>query len=267
MVELVEERAGPESEIMVSRIGEGPPLVLIHGIGGGRWTWNPVIEDLANRYELFIYDQRGHGSSHKPNQGYLLSDYAADLDLVLDHYGIDRPLILGHSLGGMAALEWATGQADRARALVIEDSPMHHGGEIADELFANWIALCQMSPEDAEAAYLEAFPEMDPDSAHARGLSITATALPVFTELRDFMLPRAGASVIATYRDIESPVLLVHGDVEQGGMVPVDDATAFTATVRNGVAVRIPDGGHGLHDGKTEDFLATVVPFLAAHSQ
>ena len=141
MVELVDEKAGPEGEIMVSRAGSGPALVLIHGITSGRWTWGSVVDRLAEDYELFIYDQRGHGQSQKPNHGYQLTDYAGDLDIVLDHFGIARPLIIGHSLGGMVTLEWAIGQPDRAKAIVIEDSPMRRGGDETGELFDGWIAL------------------------------------------------------------------------------------------------------------------------------
>lgn len=265
MIEWHEEKAGTEGELMVSRAGEGAPLVVIHGITSGRWTWEPVAERLAGEYELFVYDQRGHGSSRKPNRGYLLSDYASDLDLVLDHFGIERPLILGHSLGGMVTLEWAIGQPDRARALVIEDSPMRRGGEGIEELFANWIALSRMTPDEAEAAYLANDPTMSQELARKRAESITVTAPAVFTELRDSTQALGGASVIDDYRGITSPALLVYGDLEAGGMVPGFDAESFRSTLPNAEIVNIAGGGHGLHTNNTEDFLAAVLPFLARY--
>jgi pimeloyl-ACP methyl ester carboxylesterase len=266
MIELYEEKAGPEGEIMVSRTGAGPALVLIHGITSGRWSWDSVVEPFAQHFEVFIYDQRGHGSSHKPNRGYQLADYAADLDLVLDHFGLDEPLIMGHSLGGMVALEWAIGQPDRAKALVIEDSPMRRGGGDTDALFDGWLALNAMEPEDAEAAYLAKSPDMNPAEAKRRSLSITATVPGVLTEMRDASLAQAGAIVIESYRGITSPTMLVYGDLEAGGMVPVADAEAFAATLPNGSAINIPGGGHGLHMGRTDEFLNIVVPFLREHS-
>ena len=265
MPEPFEERAGPEGEIMVSRLGEGPALVMIHGISSGRWSWGPVIDRLAEQFELFIYDQRGHGSSHKPNRGYLLPDYATDLDIVLDHFGIEQPLIIGHSLGGMVALEWAIGQPDRARALVIEDSPMQRGGDGVAELFEDWLALCQMSPAEAEAALLANTPELDPELARKRSLSITATSPAVFTELRDDMLPRAGASAIETYRQITSPTLLLYGDLEAGGMVPAGEAQRFKSSLPNAEIVNIAGGGHGLHTANVDEFLAATLPFLVRY--
>ncbi|MEZ4497071.1 MAG: alpha/beta hydrolase [Thermomicrobiales bacterium] len=265
MVELVEEKAGPEGEIMVSRAGSGPALVLIHGITSGRWTWGSVVDRLAEDYELFIYDQRGHGQSQKPNHGYQLSDYAGDLDIVLDHFGIARPLIIGHSLGGMVTLEWAIGQPDRAKAIVIEDSLMRRGGDETGELFDGWIALNNMTREEIEAAYLANEPDITPEDARVEAESMAATAPGVLLDLRDAMKKHHGETVIDSYREITSPALLVYGDVEAGGMVPQVDAVEFADVVPNGKIANIAGGSHGLHRERTDDFLAAVLPFLEAH--
>lgn len=265
MVELFEEKAGPEGEIMVSRAGEGPALVLIHGITSGRWSWDTVTDRLAEQYELFIYDQRGHGSSRKPNHGYLLADYANDLDLVLDHFGIERPLIIGHSLGGMVTLEWAIRQPDRAKALVIEDSPMRRGGENTDELFGGWLALNAMSVEEAEETYRSNNPAMSAEEASKRALSVTTVAQGVLSDLRDAMRSHQGESVIESYRGIVSPTLLVAGDLSAGGMVPEIDVDEFKATLPNASVVTMPGVGHNLHREQPAAFLDAVLPFLADH--
>lgn len=260
MVELFEEKAGPEGEIMVSRSGEGPPLVLIHGITSGRWSWDTVTDRLAEEYELFIYDQRGHGSSRKPSHGYLLPDYANDLDLVLDHFGIERPLIIGHSLGGMVTLEWATRQPDRAKALVIEDSPMRRGGEGIEDLFGGWLALNEMTVEEAEAAFLANNPEMSAEEAKKRALSVTTVAQGVLTDLRDAMRSHQGESVIESYRGIVSPTLLVAGDLSVGGMVPEIDAAEFEETLPNASVVTMSGVGHNLHREQPERFWMRCFP-------
>jgi N-formylmaleamate deformylase len=267
MVEVFEERAGPEGEIMVSRMGEGPALVIIHGITSGRWTWEPVVDELAKHYELFNYDQRGHGSSMKPSRGYALTDFAADLDLVLDHFAIERPLILGHSLGGMVTLEWAIHRPDRAKALVLEESPMRRSSPDSLGFYEDLLALNAMTPEQAEAAFLNRFPDLEPNLAKKRAISITTMSRSVLTERRDAGLAQDGASVIDSYRGITSPALLVYGDVELGGMVSESEAKSFAATLPNAESVFIPKGNHSLHTGKTQEFLDVVVPFLAKHSQ
>src|SRR4051794_37921018 len=76
-----------------------PPVVMLHGIGSRGQSWWPVIDELAERFHLFQVDLRGHGGSGRPDRGYLLEDYAADLDVILDTLELAEPRILGHSLG------------------------------------------------------------------------------------------------------------------------------------------------------------------------
>lgn len=260
----VEERIihSGDVEIAIGIAGTGPALVLLHGIGSRGVSWLPVAEELANEFQLVMLDLRGHGDSSKPEHGYLLPDYARDLDAVLKALSLDRPLIMGHSLGGMTVLEWAIVNPGKAAALVIEDSPMIRGGEGVAELFDGWIALSSMSTADAEAYYTEHNPEWPEGERHRRAVSITSVAPGAFHEMRADMLAQGGASVIPTYARITSPTLLVYGEMAAGGMVPRVHAEAFTETVNGAKTAHVPGGTHGLHrDNKTE-FLDAVLPFL-----
>jgi pimeloyl-ACP methyl ester carboxylesterase len=258
-------RAG-DLDIAVGIVGSGPALVLLHGIGSRGVSWIPVAEELAAEFRLVILDLRGHGESSKPERGYLISNYAHDLDAVLNALGLERPLIVGHSLGGMTALEWAIDHPDRAAALVIEDSPMNRGGEGVAELFDGWIALSRMSVEDATAYYMENTPGGSREEAERRAVSITTVAPGVYIDMRAYMLEQNGAIVIPSYRGITSPTLLVYGDLATGGMVPNVFADMFVKTVSGAVAKQIPNGTHGLHRDTKQEFLEIVLPFLREHS-
>lgn len=253
-------------EIAVTLAGNGPALVLIHGIGSRGISWVPVAEELAREYRLVILDLRGHGASTHPEHGYLLADYAADLEAVLRELGLDRPLIMGHSLGGMTTLEWAIGHPATAAALVIEDSPMNRGGEGVAELFDGWIALSKLSVAEAVAYYTKHNPEWSSDERHRRAVSITSVAPGVFEDMRADMLAQGGVTVISSYAEIESPALLVYGDLPFGGLVAPFHATAFTSTLKHASATHIPFGTHGLHRDNKEKFLEAVLPFLREHS-
>ena len=249
--------------LAVTRFGEGPALVIVHGIGSRAGTWMPIARELATHYDVIAYDQRGHGASSHPEAGYLLPDYAADLGELIDRIGLERPLIMGHSLGGMVTLEWARAHPDRAAALVIEDSPMRHGGPAYGERFDAWTAQLSMPLADLKARYRADNPQWsDVDiDRRARGFLMTAPA--VFEELNADMMPQGGISVVPTYADILSPALLVYGDVETGGLVPGFDALAFGETVPNAELAHISGGSHSLHRDSPEAFLAAVEPFLA----
>jgi pimeloyl-ACP methyl ester carboxylesterase len=89
------------------RIGSGPPLVLLHGVGHRRQAWYPVIGRLAQHRELFLVDLPGHGESHPlaSDGRYVLDVLRDDLVDFLDAHGLDRPHMAGNSLGGRMALE------------------------------------------------------------------------------------------------------------------------------------------------------------------
>lgn len=243
--------------------GDGPPLVLLHGIGSRATSWWDVVDALSPHARLIVPDHRGHGGSDKPATGYLMIDYARDLEGLLSAYDLERPRILGHSLGGLIALEWARTSPDRADRLIIEDSPLR-GAEDPAALFNGWISLATMSVPEAAATYAAQHPTWSPEDCERRAESITGTTLSVFTELRDINLSRPQADRISPYARITSPILLVHGDTASGGMVVEADARRFGELLPNATVRRIPGGSHSLHRDHTDEFLAAVIPFLNA---
>ena len=132
--------------------GDGAPLVLLHGIGSSGTTWWPVIDTLATRFRLIVPDWRGHGASEKPESGYLVPDYAADLGGLLEALRLERPLIMGHSLGGMTTLHWASRHPHAASRMVIEDTPLRRHPKVG-ELFDGWIALASQPAAETAAYY------------------------------------------------------------------------------------------------------------------
>jgi pimeloyl-ACP methyl ester carboxylesterase len=243
--------------------GDGPPLFLLHGIGSNNTTWWPVTDHLAEYFRLIVPDWRGHGDSDKPDTGYLIEDYAKDLDGLLNAYAFDQSMIIGHSLGGMITLSWATSHPDQARRIVIEDAPLRRHPNVG-ELFDNWIALATQPLELTAAQYAREHPSWTPEECRRRAATLASTNLSVFTELRDDNLRDDGSDRIAPLAAILSPLLFVHGDVESGGMVPLEDAERIGATIPNATVRRIHDGSHSLHRDCTEEFVAVVVPFLLA---
>jgi pimeloyl-ACP methyl ester carboxylesterase len=242
--------------------GDGPTVFLLHGVGSREMTWWPVIDRLTPHFELVIPDWRGHGASDKPASGYGVDDYARDLKGLFAACDAGRPKIVGHSLGGMVALRWASRQPARAERIVLEDAPLRNvNGTAGQELFAGWIALASGTIEEAAATYAASNPSWTREECLRRAESITLTALPVFAEMRDRNLGIA-ADRVAESAGIASPVLLVHGDVEAGGMVFQEDADRFAVTLPNATAVRIPGGPHSLHRDRPDEFLAAIIPFL-----
>lgn len=245
--------------------GNGPALMLIHGISGAGATWCPVIDELTGSFTPVTIDLRGHGNSGKPGAGYLYDDYIGDLDRVLDHLGLDHPLIMGHSLGGLIALWWAAQHPNRAAALVIEDSPLRSGEDFRSA-FDGWLHLNAMPTEQVTAHYAAEYPKWRAETAQLRAEMMTSTARNAFAELRADSLANHGVDRISEIEGVTSPVLLIHGDIKSGGMVHPDDADAFERRLVNALTHRIPGGSHGLHTDHTRAFLAAAMPFLKEHA-
>ena len=102
-------------------VGEGPPIVLVHGLSATRRNVVQGSRHLARRgYRLIVYDARGHGASDPApdSSAYEYSDLVADLEAVLDHFELDGPALVGSSMGAATVLTYALEHPDRVPALV-----------------------------------------------------------------------------------------------------------------------------------------------------
>src|ERR1700733_3632599 len=109
--------------VAVSDTGDGPPVVLLHGLACGKRMWFHQIRALRRRFRVIAYDLRGHGQTDAPQ---LATDYSAahlvrDLVGVLDALKIPQAAIVGFSLGGGPALALAASKPERVSRLVLAD--------------------------------------------------------------------------------------------------------------------------------------------------
>jgi len=101
------------------KVGSGPALLLLHGLGCDHTTWEPVIASLAKRYTVIAPDFLGHGQSDKPRADYSLGGYANGMRDLLTILGIDRATVVGHSFGGGVAMQFAYQFPERTERLVL----------------------------------------------------------------------------------------------------------------------------------------------------
>jgi pimeloyl-ACP methyl ester carboxylesterase len=117
-------------------VGEGPDLVMVHGLTGNLAVWHlRIASELYEHFRILTYDLRGHGHSDTPRSGYSADAMAEDLIQLLDGLEIERPLIAGHSYGADIALYHALRNPDRVREVIaieaalpaLEESRRHDG--------------------------------------------------------------------------------------------------------------------------------------------
>ncbi len=105
--------------IHYQQVGEGPDLVMVHGLTGNLAVWHlRIVPELSERFRVLTYDLRGHGHSDTPPSGYTADAMAEDLLGLLDALEIERPLIAGHSYGADIALYHALRQPQRVREVI-----------------------------------------------------------------------------------------------------------------------------------------------------
>ena len=115
-----------EVTIAYQQMGEGPDLVFVHGLAASRAFWFlQYAMPLSRHFRITLFDLRGHGYSSMPASGYDAVTAAGDLAGLLDHLGIDRCLLVGHSYGGGVALEFAGLHPQRVERLVVLDTKIN----------------------------------------------------------------------------------------------------------------------------------------------
>ena len=111
------------------KAGSGPALLLLHGLACDHSTWAPVIESLAKRYTVIAPDLLGHGQSAKPRADYSVGGYANGMRDLLTVLGIDKATVVGHSLGGGVAMQFAYQFPERTQRMILV-SPGGLGPEV-----------------------------------------------------------------------------------------------------------------------------------------
>ncbi len=116
--------------------GQGTPIVFLHPFSFNGYIWYFQIFSFARTNQCVVIDDRGHGRSEKPQQGYSIPQMAKDLAAVLDHLGIDRAVLVGNSIGGMIAMQFSLDYPDRSLGNLILSSATGQSRNIPPEMMA-----------------------------------------------------------------------------------------------------------------------------------
>src|SRR5438093_4058664 len=103
-------------------VGAGdPPLLFVHGWCCNHTYWRDQIPEFAERHRVVAVDLRGLGDSDKPDQDYTVPEFADDVAWLIGEIGLKKPVLIGHSMGGLIALHVARKHPDLARGAVLVD--------------------------------------------------------------------------------------------------------------------------------------------------
>jgi pimeloyl-ACP methyl ester carboxylesterase len=244
--------------------GDGPPLLLIHGLGYARWGWEPVVDRLAERFRVLLFDNRGIGESEVPPGPYTAAVMAEDAAQVLDEAGVDRAHVVGTSLGGMVAQELALAHPERVDRLVLACTTPGGGG--AFPLPQRTLALIAEAPSLAPEVALRRFVENAlaggaPEELVGRIYAHRLASPPDPAGWQAQAAAGVGFDALDRIGEIRAPTLILHGTDD--GVVDSRNAALL--------AERIPDARVRLFEGRghlffwedPDGFVEAVEEFLA----
>jgi pimeloyl-ACP methyl ester carboxylesterase len=256
--------------------GDGPALLLIHGLGGSRGTWRHLIGELSRTHTVIAPDLPGHGESDPPAGDYSLGAHACALRDLLLALGHPRFSVVGHSLGGGIALQTVYQFPERVDRLMLIGS-----GGLGLEV-SLILRAATLPGADAVVAALSAIPETVTNRALAvipRALSgpdaglIAGVLSGLRGSKRRTAFLRTARSVIDWRGQAVSaqrqtglldglPVLVAWGSADS--TIPPRHQRAFADVVPGAVTVEIPGAGHYPHETHSAQLLAPMLAFLSS---
>ncbi|MGP1716047.1 MAG: alpha/beta fold hydrolase [Methylophilus sp.] len=242
-------------------IGQGQPLILIHGLFGSADNWGSIAKHFSQQYQVISVDLRNHGRSpHSDSQTY--AEMAEDLLALLDTLGLEQVDLLGHSLGGKVAMQFATDYPQHVNKLIVVDMAMRAYPDRYTQLMDTMLAvdLSQMtSRSDVDKA-------LSADIANVRVRQFLLTNL-VKNEAQlqwRINLPalKANYATLTAAIDVnfERPGLFIRG--ERSDYVQDSDITQLQQHFPQAEFVTLPTD-HWVHAEQPQLFIQTVADFLA----
>ncbi|GAA1839603.1 alpha/beta hydrolase [Pseudonocardia ailaonensis] len=241
--------------------GEGPPILLLHGLMGRATTWWSIARALRPYGRVLGLDARGHGRSQAAGP-WTTDRMARDAEEVLARVG--PGVVVGHSMGGLHALALAARRPDLVRAVVVEDMGVDLTGLPGDPVGAAtaWFGAMPQ-PFASREAVRQAFghPRIEFGDYMAECVDERADGLHLLTRVRDASAIAAGWVREARWADVDAigcPALLIEAEES---VVPEGQMAEMARRIPHARHVRLPGTGHLVHADE-EAYLAVVEPFL-----
>lgn len=226
--------------------GPGQPIVLLHGLAGHVGEWDVPARSLSSRYRVVAVDQRGHGASERHPQDVSRAAYVADVITVVDQLALQRPVLVGQSLGGHTAMLTAAAHPGLVRALVLVEAgsggPNPNGPADIGGWLASWPT--PFPSREAAVAFLGGGPV---GAGWAAGLEERDGGWwPRFD--RDVMVRSLAENAQRSYwhewGQVMCPTLVV---LAQSSFIPAPEADEMLRQRPDTMAMSIPGTGHDLH--------------------
>ncbi|MDP6456465.1 MAG: alpha/beta hydrolase [Candidatus Marinimicrobia bacterium] len=241
--------------------GTGEPLLFIHGLGSSTRDWEAQTKFFSADYRVILIDLRGHGQSDKPKEQYSILQFSADIEALLNGLEIESLHVVGLSLGGVIALQFALDHPHRVRSLVLVNSFVELLFRTFSEKMEMWkrntvvrllgmrkmgkVLAGRLFPKDSQEELRNVFIERWAENNKQSYLS-------AFKSM-------AGWSVRDRLGELHVPTLVLSAEHDY---TPLNVKEAYVSQMLGAELVVIEDSYHGLPAEKPEEFNHAVAGFL-----
>ena len=245
--------------------GSKPPFILLHGVTDNGLCWTPIAKVLARQYDVIMPDAQGHGLSDRLDPDFHFVNHAAQVVALIKHLEITNPIIMGHSMGAVTAVNIAVEQPRLPKAIILED-PAWRAQEAIDS-----------ETNDESTKMRDAFTKMLTARTRKELIAECRIANPRWSE--DEIIPWAEAKLqfdhtllsnmelnsptyIEIVPQIQCPTLLITSD---GGIVSAEIARHVSKLWESKKPfrwVQINGAGHNIRREQFEKFMDSVACFL-----
>ena len=244
-----------------------PPLVFLHGIGGAARAWRGQIEAFSDRYRAMAWDMPGYGGS-APLPSVSIATLADALQDFLKEVGATRPVLVGHSIGGMIVQQWLTKHPDVAAAVVLAQTSPAFGK--ADGDWQKEFIGARLGPLDRGETMASLAPtlveELVGDDADVGGMQLARDCMAAVPEAsyRASMLALLGFDRRNALKDIAVPTLVLSGSRDKNAPAPM--MAKMATYIPSASYVELEGAGHLVNLERPAAFNAALDSFLKAHA-
>jgi pimeloyl-ACP methyl ester carboxylesterase len=266
MMEIIQQRVTLPSGISlhVYQAGTGPDVLLLHGITGCGTYWSVQMAQLvAAGYRVTAPDGRGHGQSDRAND-YATATIAGDAAALIEQLGLERPVVVGHSMGGAQSLMLACTYPELVSKVILEDPAIWPiNGDTAyvrerrepwEQSLRQWLT---MSQADLVAFKRSEVPHWSEEALQNWAYAKLHNDPLVLQWLDELLVP-----VWAWLTPVAVPMHILYCAPDRGGVVQEIFVEALIAHMPQLTAEVIADAGHEIHHDQPEAFMRAVLGFI-----
>ena len=241
-----------------------PTMVLLHGVTDSGLCWGRLATAVSDQYDLIMVDARGHGRSDAPATGYGGTNHAADVIGLCHALKLEKPILLGHSMGAMTVANVIATEPELAGCAILEDPAWlsEAGAAAAGSDHTEWrnnIIAAKSTPQEMLIAQGKAD---NPPWDESEWPAWVEAKQQVQPQVLDGFTPDRYTSWIQLVPQFRCPTLLLRGDTAKGAIVSEEPAVSAAALNPHLTVAHIPNAGHSIRREQFEQYASALNNFL-----